>query len=271
MIYVVKGRKGPDSPVYVVEPLQRTGRRRALHRNLLLPCPYLLEEPEVGESNLKEKNSGNKTKRRTGRQRTSKDDTYPADTDSSGEEQYHMWTAVRHADLPLNAEAKEFCPRSEMPRDRPEVAFTPEEHFEEERVEERHGVEEKSDAPAVESENQQSDAETWRGRPKRVRQPRRVYTYDQLGQPMFQQLKTCPVGMRKHKYFYLIYFFFYILILDATEPRQLKGKYLLFKLYFHFSYISFILFGLRFFVLFCFVVSTGVPRRSAYARRPGQK
>lgn len=25
-IYVVKGRKGPDSPVYMVEPLQRTGR-----------------------------------------------------------------------------------------------------------------------------------------------------------------------------------------------------------------------------------------------------
>lgn len=39
MIYVVKGRKGPDSPVYVVEPLQGTGRRRVIHRNLLLPCP----------------------------------------------------------------------------------------------------------------------------------------------------------------------------------------------------------------------------------------
>lgn len=39
-----------------------------------------------------------------------------------------MWTAVRHANPPFNAEAKEFCSRSEIPRDRPEVAFIPEKH-----------------------------------------------------------------------------------------------------------------------------------------------
>ena len=110
---------------------------------------------------------------------------------------FYCQAAARHADLPLNAEAREFCPRSDTPKDRPEVAFIPEEHSEEEHVEDRHGVEEKSDAPAVESEDEQSDAETQRERSKRVRQPRRVYTYDQLGQPTFQQLKTCPVGVRE--------------------------------------------------------------------------
>ena len=193
MIHVVKGRKGPDSPVYIVEPLQETGRRRVLHRNLLLPCPYLVEEPEVCEPSLKEIH---KTRKRTRRQHAAKHNTYPTDTDSSSEEEYHLLTTVRHADPPLNAEAGEFCLRGETPRDRPEVAFTPEEHPEEEHVDERYSVEEETEAPAVESENEQSDAETWRERPKRVRQPRRIYTYDQLGQPTFQQLKTCPVSVR---------------------------------------------------------------------------
>ncbi len=37
LIYVVRERKGPDSPVYVVEPALGEGRKRELHRNLLLP------------------------------------------------------------------------------------------------------------------------------------------------------------------------------------------------------------------------------------------
>lgn len=52
------------------------------------------------------------------------------------------------------------------------------------------------DVLAAESEDKQSDAETWRERPKRARQPRHVYTYDQLGQPTFQPLKTCPVSVK---------------------------------------------------------------------------
>ncbi|KAM7413790.1 hypothetical protein PAMA_020926 [Pampus argenteus] len=56
---------------------------------------------------------------------------------------------------------------------RPEVAVMPEEHSEEEYVEEEGG------APAVESEDEQSNAATGRQGPKRVRQPKRVYTYDQ--------------------------------------------------------------------------------------------
>ncbi len=57
-------------------------------------------------------------------------------------------------------------------------------------------MEREVEAPATESEDEQNEAETWRDRPKRVRQPRRVYTYDQLGKPTFQQLKICPVGAK---------------------------------------------------------------------------
>lgn len=72
-----------------------------------------------------------------------------------------MRIPVRHADLPLNAEAKEFRPGSETPRDRSD--HIPEEHSEEER-----GVEERMVTPAVESGDEQGDAETWRKRPKRA-------------------------------------------------------------------------------------------------------
>lgn len=61
-------------------------------------------------------------------------------------------------------------------------------------MEERLRIEGQADAPAAESEDEQSDAETGRGRPMRARQPRRIYTYDELGQPTFQLLKICAVS-----------------------------------------------------------------------------
>lgn len=42
-VYVVIESRGPGNLVYVVEPLNATGRKRVLNRNLLLPCPYLVE------------------------------------------------------------------------------------------------------------------------------------------------------------------------------------------------------------------------------------
>ena len=40
-IYIIKNRKGPDSPVYEITPENGTGRTRTVDRNLLLPCPCL--------------------------------------------------------------------------------------------------------------------------------------------------------------------------------------------------------------------------------------
>lgn len=47
VIYVVRERKGPNCPLYAIETLKETERRRVLHRNLLIPCPYLAEKLEV--------------------------------------------------------------------------------------------------------------------------------------------------------------------------------------------------------------------------------
>ena len=46
-IYIVKNRKGPDSPVYEIPPENGTGRTCTVHRNLLLSCPCLSYEFEA--------------------------------------------------------------------------------------------------------------------------------------------------------------------------------------------------------------------------------
>ena len=40
-VYIVDSRKGLDSSVYEVHPESDPNRKRVLHRNLLLPCPFL--------------------------------------------------------------------------------------------------------------------------------------------------------------------------------------------------------------------------------------
>ena len=49
-IHVVESRKGDDSPVYVVRPESGQGRVRVLHRNLLLPCDFLSTEQDQDQS-----------------------------------------------------------------------------------------------------------------------------------------------------------------------------------------------------------------------------
>lgn len=195
-IHVIKERKGTESPVYVVEPLQGTGRRRVLHRNLLLPCPYLVEEPDVHEPILKEKSNSSKAEQMARRNHKHSRGTYLTDPDSSSEEEYHLWTTVKRADPSLNVEAEEFRPRMETVIHVTEETMESEEPLGEGDMEEKQSMEREVEVPATESEDEQNESETWRDRPKRVRQPRRVYTYDQLGKPTFQQLKICPVGAK---------------------------------------------------------------------------
>lgn len=83
-VHVVQSRRGPDSPVYTVEPLEGTGRTRVLHQNLLLPCSYQVEKPEANKPDQTQKNNENKTRLRT-RGHKDRHNTPTLDTDSSSE------------------------------------------------------------------------------------------------------------------------------------------------------------------------------------------
>jgi len=122
--------------------------------------------------------------------------TYLSDPDSSSEEEYPLWTRAKRANLPLSVRAEEFHPKRETPKHVTKETVVPEESLEEENIEKGQNIEREIEAPIIESEDEQSEAGTINNRPKRVIQPRRVYTYDQLGVPTFQQLKICPVGVK---------------------------------------------------------------------------
>ena len=61
-IYIVLNRKGPNAAVYEVRPENQDGRTRVLHRNLLMPCPFLPhvgtpQDTRKGHTKRKEKNA----------------------------------------------------------------------------------------------------------------------------------------------------------------------------------------------------------------------
>ncbi|KAK7878977.1 hypothetical protein WMY93_034191 [Mugilogobius chulae] len=53
-VYVVTQRKHEDSPVYEIQPESGKGRTRVMHRNLLLPCDFLLEKSSDDEDDLRD-------------------------------------------------------------------------------------------------------------------------------------------------------------------------------------------------------------------------
>lgn len=84
---MVKGRRGEDGPVYVVVPLDRTGKERVLHRNLLLPCPYLVDERRTADVPLERKGGQrNRSKHEAQPQWNTNHDS----TDSSSKEEFDL-------------------------------------------------------------------------------------------------------------------------------------------------------------------------------------
>lgn len=83
-VHVVKERRGTNGPVYVVKPLDGDGRERTLHRNLLLPCPYL-----VDVQGTKHRNEDKKRERKITQKPKAK--AQVQDSESSSDEEYTTW------------------------------------------------------------------------------------------------------------------------------------------------------------------------------------
>lgn len=66
-----------------------------LHHNLLLPCPYLVEEPNIHEPNLKKKINESNVEWTERRNNKHSRGIYLSDPDSSSEEEYPLWTRAK--------------------------------------------------------------------------------------------------------------------------------------------------------------------------------
>ncbi len=205
--YVVKERRGGDGPVYIVESLDGTGKERVLHRNLLLPCPYLIDEPRTVNGHLE---------RKGGRRDRSKQEaqlqwnTHQEDTNSSSDEEYGLCTRVQKPGTTLGPGAAEFYPRrkerSRSPvkdldtnREMDELTNLPalERHPGEPGEEVAGDLEKESDEEPVEERVQEDGElalELGRRTSARTRCPRNIYTYDTLGEPSFQPVRLSTVG-----------------------------------------------------------------------------
>jgi len=89
-IHVVVSRKGPESPVYDIKAESGRGKKRTLHRNLLLPCDYL--PPEHGARiNEPTKTENSATSKRREKQTETKRQSFASPvrvkTDSDSEEE----------------------------------------------------------------------------------------------------------------------------------------------------------------------------------------
>lgn len=215
-VHVVKERRGANSPVYVVKPLDEEGRERTLHRNLLLPCPYLVDSQ--GTKHLKERcKVPKKEKNNTPKPRV-KTLISHGDSESSSEEEYVVWMPGHSQNTHLNPQAPVYKPtmkrlsRVEVQpgkliqdeRSQPQdggCATSDGDQVEETKHQEQDMIqsEDSNDEVIPEAEHQASegdevssgdDHEPERARcSTRTRQPRCILTYNELGKPSVTHLR----------------------------------------------------------------------------------
>lgn len=216
-VHVVKEKRGKDSPVYVVTPLEGEGRERVLHRNLLLPCPYLVD----GQDTTKQKETCNQ-KRQVNKQKPKEKskDNVRHDSDSSSEEGYVLCLPRQAPNARLNPNAPVFRSKVNSPvvdsqtenllyeeqsqsldeGDSTELSGQVDERRKEEDTQAQDtdrnqdtDSEGEAAGPVMPEDTETSsedehEAEQVR-RSTRTRQPKCILTYDTLGKPSFTSLK----------------------------------------------------------------------------------
>ena len=202
-VYVIRGRKGEDSPVFEVQPESGKGRTRVLHRNLLLPCDFLPVTENLKPQQSTEQVRTRDTKRN--RKRLQTQHAQQTDTDEESDEEFPSgvlsWSSTEQGDLPsLNPSAQEFYPQS--------TADAADEHYllqgAEEELEGNLAVDtgeldetsdlddtgepeetNEKDETGDSDQEMQDETEQRTGHPRRERKPPQTLTYDHLGQPSF--------------------------------------------------------------------------------------
>ncbi|KAK3716755.1 hypothetical protein QZH41_008881 [Actinostola sp. cb2023] len=169
-IHIIKSQRG-DLPHYEVIREDGEGRTRVLHRNLLLPCSYLpVGDESVQRTNNKQNDRSIRNRRQTGRQ---KPKTLPLgrgqnsrrlDSDSEEELTGFAPRDLRGLQWTSQQETSQTTPPSEP--DDPPLATV--------------DSEVQSDVSDVQDS---TDDEVPPRRSGRTRQPRQIFTYENLGDP----------------------------------------------------------------------------------------
>ena len=176
-----------DSPVYSVKAEDGTGKVRALHRNLLLPCDYLpLEKPVTYKKSSHSKKKSHETVIRDVEDESSDgEDSLPEnvlpvmltqdlspDTDNSTDVETHSLVESEPAVL--------------QPTDEPESEHEAE--LQEPEVDELEPELNDPEPGLNEFEETQENDENLARRPQRERCPPSILMYDRLGQPVYHRL-----------------------------------------------------------------------------------
>ncbi|KAL1263603.1 hypothetical protein QQF64_006342 [Cirrhinus molitorella] len=206
--YVVKGRKGEDGPVYVIVPLDGAGKERVLHRNLPLPCPYLVDEQKTADVSLGRKEvHRNRSKHKAQPQRNSH-----RDSTCSSSEEFNLWVPTQRSGMDLDPRAAEFHPRRgkrnrepEKEPDIEEIAGEPgslldlERHSEESDEQvlgDFQGDQDLEEGSTGEVEHEEGDfaSKAIRRTSARNRRPKNLYTYDTLSEPTLRPVNCSVCG-----------------------------------------------------------------------------
>ena len=170
LIYVVAERLGGDSPVYRIKPVNKRGRARVLHRNLILPCDAL----ELGSSVVKPVNQA---------RRAITSSTLPLNTSDglSSEDESDDLTETRLVGYSQETGSSiSLCSEPNEPLDQAEIVSTTEGDL------------------SIGSENRPVDEEfldhniitqeSVSTRPQRQCRPPQIFTYNSLGNPEYQRV-----------------------------------------------------------------------------------
>lgn len=187
--------------MYVVEPFDGTGKERVLHRNLLLPCPYLVDKQRKIDVCLERKECQRNRSKQEPQQNTHDDST-----DSSSDEEFNLWVPMQRTRTNLDPCAAEFHPKEEERNGKPEkeldfgkivdesVNLPDSEESDEEVLGEHQGELEEESVGEAEHEDGDLPLEPVRRTSTRTRQPRNLYTYDTLGEPTLRPVTWNACG-----------------------------------------------------------------------------